>query len=228
MTNNAHSRVAATMILTAILGAGCAPQEPVHTNPVVVKPLPPAPPAPPPKAEEPPKPPEITERPDPCPTQRASEESHIRKFEKNYLSALTLTETLSGFKEKKGSFGMYEQDAASNDRFRLKLAPKPAAQQRMTFATYNFAVELDFSYVEHRKCKSAACGGKNEDAPRKSSRTVKLQLTPARDHTAESTLDFADPAPKGFDTSYSNIVMKVKRISLTGTECIKAATSSGR
>jgi hypothetical protein len=217
-----HSR--ATVVPLLLLLAACATEHPAPR--IVVRADPaanpadstqpgasvaaPAPPAPAPSADE-------LKRQLAQQKRDADEEAQrLAPFQKNLFQVFRLSETLAGFKPKRNAIGVYELPASRSNRLRLALAQLPNNPAKLSTGTYVVNLDLELAYTEKQECVAGACAGKTEAFERSANKSVQITLTPKNNFSASATLPLVDAkastAGHSYRTSYSNLVLTVRRM----------------
>lgn len=223
-------------LLCALLLGGCATDEPVPSartvkRPAPAKPAPPTRPAPPPMQDASPAvapapgtaamPATVHDarpRQEPPPGSAAAEWAQLAPYRKAPFQVFSLAETQGNFKPAPGAVGVFVQAANASGPIRLRLALRPDSPVRLALGTYAVQLQLALEYTERRACKAASCNGEIEESLRKTSKTVRMVLSPKSGYAAETTLPPAllqsGQPDRDYDVSYSGIVLKVRRLSI--------------
>ncbi|TFW28412.1 hypothetical protein [Duganella callida] len=214
-------RRASACLFVAVL-AGCA--APPASPPTDAGPAPKAdaapPPPPPPAAPEPAAPPaasaEELKRQQAAQKRDAGEEAQrLAPYQKNLFQVFRLSETLAGFKPKPKVVGVYELAATRTNKVRLGLTQLPNSPAKLSTGAYVVTLEFDIEYTEKQECTSGDCAGKSQDFERAVSKSVQIALNPKNSYTATATVPLTDPkitVPRGVRSSYSNLVLTVRRM----------------
>jgi hypothetical protein len=144
------------------------------------------------------------------------EAQRLAPYQKNLFKVFRLSETLAGFKPKRNVIGVYELPASKSNRLRLALAQLPNNPARLSTGTYLVNLDLELAYTEKQECVAGACAGTTEAFERTATKSVQITLTPKNNFSGSATLPLADPkasvAGHGYRTSYSNLVLTVRRM----------------
>jgi hypothetical protein len=212
----------ASVLLAALLLVACAAPPPAPPPEVKPAPAPPPPPPAPPPApvEAAPAPAAPTaeelKRKEELRKKEATEEAQrLAPYQKNLLQVFKLSETLAGFKPKPNTVGVFDAAATKSSRLRLALSQLPNSPVKLSTGTYVVTLEFDVEYTEKQDCVSGECAGKSESMERASSKSVQITLTPKNNYSANATVPLADAknaAGKNIRSSYSNLVLTVRRI----------------
>lgn len=223
-------------VLCALLLSACATDEPASgaraaKRPAAARPAPPVRPTPPPLPEAAPGAqsgpgtaampatnPDARQRQQPAPASAAAEWAQLAPYRKAPFQVFSLTDTQGGFKPAPGAVGVYVQAADAKGPIRLRLALRPDSPVRLALGTYTVQLQLALEYTERRACKAASCNGEIEESLRKTSKTLRLLLSPKSGYAAETTLPPAllqsGPPDRDYDVSYTSIVLKVRRLGI--------------
>jgi hypothetical protein len=214
----------ATVVPLLLLLAACATEAPpprvvVRTGPAGY----PADSMPPSTAIAPPPPPAAAPSADELKRHLAQqkreaddEAQRLAPYQKNLFQVFRLSETLAGFKPKRNAVGVYELPASKSTRLRLALAQLPNNPAKLSTGTYVVNLDLEIAYTEKQECVAGACAGKTEAFERTANKSVQITLTPKNNFSASATLPLADAkaaaAGHGYRSSYSNLVLTVRRM----------------
>jgi hypothetical protein len=214
----------ATVVLLLLLLAACATDAPSPRS--AVRPDPAATPADsmqPATAIAPPTPPPPAPSADEIKRQLAlqkreadDEAQRLAPYQKNLFQVFRLSETLAGFKPKRNAVGVYELPVSRSARLRLALAQLPNSPAKLSTGTYVVSLDLEIAYTEKQECVAGACAGTTEAFERSANKLVQIILTPKNNFSASATLPLADAkaaaAGRSYRTSYSNLVLTVRRM----------------
>jgi hypothetical protein len=208
--------------LIATLLAGCAttdtaPQQPKPASPATPDVPPPeqvAPPPPPP----PPAPPPPEVKPAASSKELDDEAKRLAALQKSYFEVFRIDEASAGLKPRQNATGVFElQKAPRGDRLRLVVALHPKKPARLAVGTYNVTLDTVVDYVETQTCTQASCTGKIQKVVRSLARPVQIQISPLNKYYGNKDLSLAefrsaDSNAKTYRSSYSDVVVTVKRI----------------
>jgi hypothetical protein len=206
-------------VIFAGVFAGCATTEKAAQAPQPRAPAPPAPveaaPPPPPPPVVPPAPPKDI-LPAASPKELKDEADRLAGMQKRYFAVFKIEESGSGLKASDNKIGVFElRRAPRGDRLRLAVSQAPSKPARLAVGTYNVSLDTVIDYVETQTCIASACKGKQQKLVRSLKKVHKIQLSPRNGYSGGQEISLVTPGtPGSYRSTYSDVVLTVKRISV--------------
>ncbi len=152
--------------------------------------------------------------------QELDEESRrLASYQKNLFQVFRLSESAAGFQARPNALGVYESKGTRTGKLRLALAQLPDSPARLSVGSYTVNLDLLVEYVETRECIAGGCLGKTQKMVRSVPKTVQIAISPKTAFGGNRELSFLDPAnaepsAKNYRTSYANLVLTVRRMTV--------------
>jgi hypothetical protein len=152
--------------------------------------------------------------------QELEEESRrLASYQKNLFQVFKLSESAAGFQAKPNALGVYESKSARSGKLRLTLAQLPDSPARLNVGSYTVNLDMLVEYVETRECIAGGCLGKTQKIVRSVPKTVQMAISPKTAFGGSRELSFldtanAEPNAKNYRTSYANLVLTVRRMTI--------------
>lgn len=150
------------------------------------------------------------------------ETRRLLSYQKNLFQVFKLTETLAGFREKPNALGVYELKSSKNGKLRLTLAQLPDSPAHLSLGGYVINLDTVFDYVESQECATSACEGKTQNVVRSVPKTIQIYVSPKTGYVGRKDVTVSegrniDAQGHAYRSSYSNLVMTVRRMTVTPT-----------
>jgi hypothetical protein len=148
------------------------------------------------------------------------ESSRLASYQKNLFQVFKLTESAAGFQARPNAIGVFESKSARSGKMRVSLAQMPDSPARLAVGSYTVNLNLLVEYVETRECIAGGCIGKTQKIVRSVPKTVQIAISPKTAFGGSRELSFLDsanlePTAKDVRISYSNLVMTVRRMTVS-------------
>jgi hypothetical protein len=148
------------------------------------------------------------------------ESRRLTSYQKNLFQVFKLTETFAGFKAKPNAVGVFESRSSKTGKLRVSLAQLPDNPARLSVGSYTVNLDMLVEYVEMRECIAGGCVGKVQKIVRSVTRPVQISISPKSGFAGNREVSYveakdADPNAKNYRISYSDLVMTVRRMSVT-------------
>lgn len=150
------------------------------------------------------------------------ESRRLASYQKNLFQVFSLTETAAGFHARPNAIGVFESKSSKTGKLRVSLAQLPDSPARLSVGSYTVNLALLVEYVETRECIAGGCLGKTQNIVRSVTRPVQIAISPKSAYAGTRELSFldarhAEPNAKNYRISYANLVMTVRRMTITAT-----------
>lgn len=151
--------------------------------------------------------------------QELEEESRrLAPHQKNLFQVFKLTESSAGLRAKPNAIGVFESKSSKASKLRVSLAQLPDSPARLTVGSYTISLDMQVDYVETRECIAGDCLGKTQNIVRSVPKSVQVPVAP-KAYVGTREVSFLDPRnaepnAKNYRTSYSNLVMTVRRMTI--------------
>lgn len=150
----------------------------------------------------------------------AEEAQRLLGMQKNYFSVFRIEEAGVDLKPRQNAIGVFDlRKDPRGERLRLTIAQQPKSPARLAIGTYTVTLDLFIEYIEVRACRSASCDGKQQRIVRKLPKLLQIQISPQNQYIGGKDISLADFGSaerndKNYKSTYSNVVITVKRISV--------------
>jgi hypothetical protein len=148
------------------------------------------------------------------------ESRRLASYQKNLFQVFKLTETVGGFKAKANAVGVFESKSSKTGKLRVSLAQLPDSPARLNVGSYMVNLDVLVEYVEMRECVAGGCVGKIQKMVRSVTRPVQIAISPKSGFSGNREVSYieskeAETNAKNYRISYSDLVMTVRRMSVT-------------
>ena len=214
-----------TPVLVVLL-AGCAATDTKPPTPDT-RPAPPVVPTEPPPSPPPPPPPPET-KPAVNSKELSEEAQRLSGMQKAYFTVFKIDEAGTGLTPRQNANGVYDlQKQPRGERLRVIVTQQPKKPAKLAVGTYNVTLDTVFDYLETQSCKSGSCAGKQQKMVRSISKLLRIQISPQNQYYGGQDVSLATAGtPGNYRSTYSNVVLTVKRITVTPVPAAPATASS--
>jgi hypothetical protein len=150
------------------------------------------------------------------------ESRRLASYQKNLFQVFKLTETAAGFRARPNAIGVFESKSSKTGKLRVSLAQLPESPARLNLGSYTINLDVLVEYVEMRECIAGGCLGKTQKIVRSVTKPVQISISPKSAYAGTREVSYldarnAEPNAKNYRVSYSDLVMTVRRMTITPT-----------
>jgi hypothetical protein len=148
------------------------------------------------------------------------ESRRLASYQKNLFQVFKLTETAAGFRARPNAIGVFESKSSRTGKLRVSLAQLPDSPARLNVGSYTVNMDVLVEYVETRECIAGGCVGKTQNIVRSVTKPVQISVSPKSAYAGTREVSYldtrhAEPNPKNYRINYSDLVMTVRRMTIT-------------
>lgn len=185
---------------------------------------PPASPAQPPGAVQTPSaaaPSPVEPKPEPSNRELEEESQRLLSMQKNYFNIFRIDEANIGLTPRTDAIGVFDlQKSPRGERIRLTVSLQPKKPMRLSVGTYMVMLDTVVDYIEVQVCQSSSCAGKRKRIVRSLPKVLQVQISPQNQYFGGKDFSLAEMTnaegkDKSYKSLYQDVVITVKRISVT-------------
>lgn len=150
------------------------------------------------------------------------ESRRLASYQKNLFQVFKLTETAAGFRARPNAIGVFESKSSKTGKLRVSLAQLPESPARLNVGSYTINLDMLVEYVESRECIAGGCLGKTQNIVRSVTKPVQISISPKSGYVGTREVSYldaknAEPNARNYRVSYNDLVMTVRRMTITPT-----------
>lgn len=149
------------------------------------------------------------------------ESQQLISMQKSYFNIFRIDEANIGLTARPNAIGVFDlQRPPHSDRIRLTVSLQAKKPVQISVGAYAVTLDTVVNYIEVQVCQSASCAGKRQRIVRSLSKVLQVQISPQNRYFGGKDFSLAEAAnaegkDRNYKSSYQDVVITVKRISVT-------------